>query len=41
LKSWNRLDPNTVKRTVLLKNWKIKELKELEENFCNYEEEEE
>jgi hypothetical protein len=32
-KSRNRLDPETVKRTVLLKSWRIKELKELEDNF--------
>jgi len=32
-KSRNRLDPETVKKTVLLKSWKIKELKELEDNF--------
>ena len=31
--SWNRLDPKTIKKTVLLKSWKIKELKELEDNF--------
>jgi len=31
--SRNRLDPKTVKKTVLLKSWKIKELKELEDNF--------
>jgi len=31
--SRNRLDPETVKKTVLLKSWKIKELKELEDNF--------
>jgi hypothetical protein len=35
-KSRNRLDPKTVKRTVLLKSWKIKELKELEDNFRNF-----
>jgi len=27
------LDLKTVKKTVLLKSWKIKELKELEDNF--------
>jgi len=27
------LDPKTIKKTVLLKSWKIKELKELEDNF--------
>jgi hypothetical protein len=33
---------NTVKQTVLLKSWKIKELKELEENYrYNGDEEEE
>jgi len=31
--SRNRLDLKTVKKTVLLKSWKIKELKELEDNF--------
>ena len=31
--SRNRLDPKTIKKTVLLKSWKIKELKELEDNF--------
>jgi len=31
--SRNRLDPKTAKKTVLLKSWKIKELKELEDNF--------
>jgi len=31
--SQNRLDPKTIKKTVLLKSWKIKELKELEDNF--------
>jgi hypothetical protein len=40
-KSRNRLDPDTVKRTVLLKSWKIKELKELEENYQNNGEEDE
>ena len=34
-KSWNRLEPDTVKRIVLLKSWKIKALKELEDNFQN------
>jgi len=33
--SRNRLDLETVKKTVLLKSWKIKELKELEDNFRN------
>jgi len=27
------LGPETVNKTVLLKSWKIKELKELEDNF--------
>jgi hypothetical protein len=36
IKSRNRLDLKTVKRTVLLKSWKIKELKELEDNFRNF-----
>jgi len=40
-KSRNKLDPDTVKQTVLLKSWKIKELKELEENFRNNNDEEE
>ena len=31
--SRNRLDLKTIKKTVLLKSWKIKELKELEDNF--------
>ena len=31
--SRNRLDPKTVKKTVLLKSWKIQQLKELEDNF--------
>jgi len=31
--SRNRLDPKTIKKTVLLKSWKIKKLKELEDNF--------
>jgi len=31
--SRNRLDPKTIKKTLLLKSWKIKELKELEDNF--------
>ena len=34
-KSRNRLEPETVKRIVLLKSWKIKALKELEDNFRN------
>jgi len=34
-KSRNRLEPDTVKRIVLLKSWKIKALKELEDNFQN------
>jgi hypothetical protein len=33
IKGRNRLDPETVKQIVLLKSWKIKELKELEANF--------
>ena len=32
-KSRNRLEPDTVKQIVLLKSWKIKSLKELEDNF--------
>ena len=32
-KSRNRLEPETVKRIVLLKSWKIKALKELEDNY--------
>ena len=32
-KSRNRLEPDTVKRIVLLKSWKIKSLKELEDNY--------
>jgi len=31
--SRNRLDPKIVKQIVLLKSWKIQELKELEDNF--------
>ena len=34
-KSRNRLEPGTVKQIVLLKSWKIKSLKELEDNFRN------
>jgi len=34
-KNQNQLDVNTVKQTVLLKSWKIKELKKLEENYRN------
>jgi len=34
-KNRNRLEPDTVKRIVLLKSWKIKSLKELEDNFQN------
>ena len=34
-KSRNRLEPDTVKQIVLLKSWKIKSLKELEDNFRN------
>ena len=34
-KSRNRLEPETVKRIVLLKSWKIKALKELKDNFRN------
>jgi len=34
-KSWNQLDLETVKKTVLLKSWKIIELKELEDNLQN------
>jgi len=40
-KNRNQLDVNTVKQTVLLKSWKIKELKELEENYRNNGNEEE
>jgi len=40
-KSRNKLDPDTVKQTVFLKSWKIKKLKELEENFRNNNDEEE
>ena len=36
-KSRNRLEPDTVKRIVLLKSWKIKSLKELEDNYRNSE----
>ena len=32
-KSRNRLEPDTVRQIVLLKSWKIKSLKELEDNF--------
>ena len=32
-KSRNRLEPDTVRQIVLLKSWKIKSLKELENNF--------
>ena len=31
--SQNRLDLKTVKKTVLVKSWKIQKLKELEDNF--------
>jgi len=34
-KSRNRLSPETVKKSVLLKSWSIKEMKELEENYRN------
>jgi len=34
-KSRNRLSPETVKKSVLLKSWSIKEMKELEENYEN------
>jgi len=34
-KSCNRLSPETVKKSVLLKSWSIKEMKELEENYRN------
>jgi len=34
-KSRNRLEPETVKKIVLLRSWKIKALKELEDNFRN------
>jgi len=34
-KSHNRLSPETVKKSVLLKSWSIKEMKELEENYRN------
>ena len=40
-KSRNRLEPGTVKQIVLLKSWKIKSLKELEDNFRNSNVEEE
>ena len=40
-KSRNRLEPGTVKQIVLLKSWKIKSLKELEDNFRNSNMEEE
>ena len=36
-KSRNRLEPDTVKRIILLKSWKIKSLKELEDNYRNSE----
>jgi len=35
IKNRNRLEPDTVKRIVLLKSWKIKSLKKLEDNFQN------
>jgi len=34
-KSCNRLSPETVKKSVLLKSWSIKDIKELEENHQN------
>ena len=34
-KSRNRLEPETVRQIVLLKSWKLKDLKELEDNFRN------
>jgi len=34
-KSCNRIAPETIKRMVLLKNWNIKESRELEGNFRN------
>jgi hypothetical protein len=34
-KSRNRLEPETVKMIVLLRSWKIKALKELEDNYRN------
>ena len=40
-KSQNRLEPDTVRQIVLLKSWKIKSLKELEDNFRNPDIEEE
>ena len=40
-KSRNRLEPDTVGQIVLLKSWKIKSLKELEDNFRNSRVEEE
>ena len=40
-KSRNRLEPDTVRQIVLLKSWKIKSLKELEDNFRNSNVEEE
>jgi len=33
--SCNRLSSETVKKSVLLKSWSIKEMKELEENYQN------
>jgi len=33
IKSRNRLSLETVKKSVLLKSWSIKEMKELEENY--------
>ena len=36
-KSRNRLEPDIVKRIVLLNSWKIKSLKELEDNYRNSE----
>jgi len=34
-KSCNRLSPETLKKSVLLKSWSIKDIKELEENHQN------
>jgi len=34
-KSRNRLSSKTLKKSILLKSWSIKEMKELEENYWN------
>jgi len=34
-KSRNRLEPETIKKILLLRSWKIKALKKLEDNFRN------